>query len=152
MADYNDRYNFSACGFVGIPVSIVIGIIVGILFAFEFIPGIETAAWIAFGLGVLGLIILVAAVFVAVSTESRALTRCLQLNVNCLLTGIWGTILSGLAALSIELTPGSILIAVLVGIGAFFFSLMIVSLILFILYVVFKLHLGNKPVTPNNDC
>lgn len=138
MANCKNRYNSFACGFGAILISIIIGIIIGVLYAFGYIPGIRIAVWIAFGLGVLGLIILVTGILAGVSAKSKALMKCLQLNVYCLLAGIWGTILSGLAALSIVLNP-SILIAILIGIGGFFFSLMVIALILTTLCVVTEL-------------
>jgi len=137
--DHKARH--SACGIIAVPIAIVVGIIIGILFAFGFIPGIVTATWIAFGIGVLSLIILVTAILVAVSADSCILFTCLMQNICCLLAGIWGTIISALAGLSIVLTP-SILVAILVGIGAFFLSLLITSLILFILCIVGKLNMS----------
>jgi len=140
--------NNFACNIGTVILSIIIGVIIGVLFAFGYIPGVVTAVWIAFGLGVLGLVILAIAIFVGVSTRYKALIKCLQLNINCLLVGIWGTIITGLAALSIVLTPGSVLIAILIGIGAFFLSLLIISLILFTLCVVYEL---SPSITPFSD-
>jgi len=137
---YNGKYNSTACGFIGVLTSIAIGVIIGILFALGFIPNIVTAVWIAFGLAVLTLVILVIAVFLAVYTESKILSKCLKRHISCLMAGILGTLISALAALSIVLNPAFISVVILVGIGAFFTSLMIISLVLFVLCIVDKLH------------
>lgn len=129
----NDNCGFNACGFAGIVISIVFGAIIGVLFAFGYIPAIVTSTWIAFGLAILTLIFLVSGVLLSgVSEQPNALSRCLYKNTTCLLAGIIGTIISTLAALSIVLNPAFVSVITLVAIGAFFFSLMIIALIGFI--------------------
>ncbi|MDP4120390.1 MAG: hypothetical protein Q8876_04945 [Bacillota bacterium] len=120
------------------------GAIVGILFAFRYIPFIVISTWIAFGLGVLTLIFLVIGVFLGAVTGPNALAKCLCKNTTCLLVGVLGTIISALAALSIVLTPVFISVITLVAIGAFFFSLMILGLIALISCIASKLCCFHK--------
>jgi len=124
-----DGCSFNACSCLGIIISVVFGAIVGVLFAFGFIPFIETAAWIALGLGVFSLIVLIAASFLAGITAPNPLSSCLCGNAACLLAGIIGTIIASIIALSIVLDPAFISVIALVAIGALFFALMIVGLI-----------------------
>ena len=51
---------FRACGCLGILIAIVVGAIIGVLFAFGFIPFITVAVWISFGIAAAALIILIA--------------------------------------------------------------------------------------------
>ncbi|MDQ5983476.1 MAG: hypothetical protein RUMPE_00500 [Eubacteriales bacterium SKADARSKE-1] len=118
-----------ACGCIGILTSLVFGALVGVLFAFSLIPNIVISVWIAFGLAVLSLIILIVAAFLASSERYGALVKCLCINGKCLLAGTIGTIIIALAALSIVLTPVFVSITILLSIGAVFFALMIISII-----------------------
>lgn len=130
------KLGFGCCCLVGVIISVVIGIAVGLLFAFGFIPNIVTSVWIAFGLSVFTLIVLITAMLVAACCESDALKKCLRKNVLCLLVGIIGTLVTALVALSITLITSSIIVAIIMGLGAFFASLMLIALISFILCVV----------------
>lgn len=131
-----NRCGFTACSCIGIIISIIFSVIIGLLFAFGFIPGIVISTWIAFGLSILTLIFLMLLVLTNAAKPSEALKKCLCNNTACLLTGIFGTIISSLAALSIVLTPEFISVIVLVAIGAFFFMLMIIGLIAIISCIV----------------
>lgn len=135
----NKKCGFNACGCLGIVLSIVFGAIIGLLFAFDHIPFIVISTWIAFGLGILSLIILVVGVFLAVIHQTLPLQKCLCQNTKCLLAGIIGTIISALAALSIVLTNEFISVIVLVSIEAFFFAMMILNLIGFINCIVCRM-------------
>lgn len=133
---------FSACGFLGVVLSVVSGAIIGILFAFGFIPFIIISTWIAFGLAVLFLIFLVSGVFLSATKKNHLISRCLCKNGICLLVGTIGTIgtiISALAALSIVLTAEFISVITLVAIGAFFFALMIIAFISLISCILCKL-------------
>jgi len=132
----SQQNNSTVCCIIGILIGLIIGIIIGVLFAFGYIPYITTAVWIAFGLAALSLIIIVAAVLLAVSTNSKLLAKCLKHNITCLIVGTLGTLISALAALSIELNTAYLSVAILIGIGAFFTSLMLIALIIFILCIV----------------
>ncbi|NCA67894.1 MAG: hypothetical protein EOM87_07525 [Clostridia bacterium] len=104
----------------------------GVLFAFGLIPFIQIAVWIAFGLSVLTLILLVVGVLLGAVTAPGILSKCLCNNLVCLLVGIFGTLLVSLAALSIVLTPAFVLVTALVALGAAFFTILIISIICFI--------------------
>jgi len=135
----NNKCDFSSCSCIGILISVIFGAIVGVLFAFGFIPFIQVATWIAFGLGVLFLILLILGVYLSAVTGSNPLSRCLCKNTSCLLAGIFGTIIATIAALSIVLTPVFISVITLVAIGAFFFSLMVIGIIGFINCIVCRM-------------
>ena len=130
--------SLKACSCIGVILSIIFGAAIGVLFAFRYIPAIVVSAWIAFGLGVLTLILLTIGVFFAGISMPNVLSKCLCLNGTCLLVGSIGTIIMALAALSISLTPAFISIIVLVALGAFFFALMLISLIATISCIICK--------------
>lgn len=135
----NEKCSFNACSCTGILISIVIGAIFGLLYAFGLLPGIVVAAWIAFGLAVLAITGLVAGVFVAAVHPVSPLSKCLCKNTTCLLAGIIGTILTTLVLLSVALSPGFLAVIILVAIAAFFFTLMTIGIIKFIQCIVHKL-------------
>ena len=135
MLGSKDHCGFSPCLSIAFPVSLVVGILVAILFTFGLIPGITTATWIVFGLGVLGLVFVLIAVLLLGCNRCFVLLKCLEKLLPCLLAGIFGTIILSLVALSIVLSIG-IFTIILVGLLAFFFSLLIVSLILLIQCVI----------------
>ena len=109
-------------------VSIFLGVIIGVLFFFEFIPAILVGTWIAFGVAVLSLIGITA---IAVA-ENKKGERCMCEYGGCLLAGIIGTIVSTLIALAVGLTAGVVLSAIIVAVLGFFFSLLIITVVLFI--------------------
>lgn len=129
---YKDKCGSTGCGILGVVLSIIFGVVIGLLFSLGFIPFIVTAAWISFGLSVFILGFLLIYVLVAGITKCNALIKCLSNNTTCLLVGIIGTLISSIAALAIVLSTEFISVAVLVGIGAFFFALMLTGLIGFI--------------------
>ena len=61
----NNECGFTACSCIGVFISIVFGAIIGILFAFDLITFIVTLAWVAFGFGVLALILLIVGIYFA---------------------------------------------------------------------------------------
>ncbi|HAN21651.1 MAG TPA: hypothetical protein DCP51_08280 [Clostridiales bacterium] len=128
----NEKCGFSACSCLGVVISLIFGTLVAVLFALNLIPLINTVVWIVFGLAVLILLLLVLGVFLGAVTLSGALRKCLCKNALCLLTGVIGTIISAIVALSIVLNPALILVVIFTGILAFFFALMTIGLIAFI--------------------
>lgn len=117
------------CGcLLSVVISVFIGIIIGVLFFFAFIPAITTVVWIAFGIAVFALALLLT---ISAFGGPKA-GKCVCANGGCLLAGIIGTIITAIAALAITLTTGVVLIAILIGLGGFFFSLLLISLIGFI--------------------
>ena len=121
------------CKLVGTILGIIVGVIIGIIFSLGYTSLIATGIWIAFGLATFFLLyILGALLFGLCSGSCSIIVSCIRQNLGCLLTGIVGTILTTLAALSVSLDTASIAIILLVGLGAFFFTFLIVGIISFI--------------------
>ena len=114
---------------------ILTGIISGLVFAavvvLLFINSLLTALFPAMlasliaGLVTLG-VVLSAAVFPGEDTAGK---KCIRCHLGGLFFGILGTIASSLLAVSTDLAAGSVIAAVTVGLTAFFFAFMLVSLL-----------------------
>lgn len=121
------------CKLVGTIVGIIVGVIIGILFALGYTPLIVTGIWIAFSLASFVLLYILGTLFLGSCSGSCSIIMgCIRRNLGCLLTGSIGTILASLAALSIVLDIAVNAIVLLVGLGAFFFTFLIVGIISFI--------------------
>ena len=115
---------------------ILTGIISGLVFAAAvvllFINSLLTAVFPAVltsliaGLAALGAV-LSAAVFPC--CEGSTGKKCIRCHLGGLFFGILGTIASALLAVSTDLAAGSVIAAVTVGLTAFFFAFMLVSLL-----------------------
>lgn len=115
------------CICTSLAISVIFAAITGILFFFRLIPNMSTAVWIAFGFGVLNLVLLFIGLFRGAACPCGILSRCLCAHSSCLLAGSFGTIITALAALSIVLAPAVISITILVSIGAFFTALTLLT-------------------------
>lgn len=124
------------CSCAALVISAVFAAVVGVLFYFRYISFIVTAVWIAFGLGVLILILLFASLVYAATHPCWILPGCLCARGGCLLLGSVGTVVSALAALSIALSPRLIFDVILVSVGAFFTALMLLALIALLLCII----------------
>jgi hypothetical protein len=120
-------------------VSIVVGIVVGFLFATGNIPFITTAFWIALGIAAAGLIILVVALFIGADSSPTALTGCLCQNAICLLIGILGTIVLAIIGLSTVLVPGLMSSVIFVALGSVFLTILLISLVTLIVCIINKM-------------
>lgn len=121
------------CKLIGTIVGIIVGVIIGIMFALGYTPLIVTGIWIAFSLASFVLIYILGTLFVGSCSGTCSLVMgCLRRNLGCLLTGSIGTILTSLAALSIVLDIAVNSIVLLVGLGAFFFTFLIVAIVSFV--------------------
>ncbi len=121
------------CKLVGTIVGIIVGVIIGIIFALGYTPLIVTGIWIAFSLAAFVLIYVLGALFTGSCNGScNSVMGCLRRNLGCLLTGAVGTLLTSLAALSIVLDIAATPIILLIGLGAFFFTFLVVGIISFI--------------------
>ncbi|MHB1152624.1 MAG: hypothetical protein ACYCWE_18130 [Eubacteriales bacterium] len=120
---------------LAIIMSVFFGIIIGVLFVFGQIPFITTGLWIEFGLAVLVLIILVSGLFTAALHNRNCLPLCFQRSASSLLSGITGTIITAIIALSVDLNPLSILDIILVSVVSVFFSYTLFNLI-FLLFCI----------------
>lgn len=121
------------CKLVGTIVGIIVGVIIGIMFALGYTPLIVTGIWIAFSLASFVLLYILGTLFLGSCSGSCGIIMgCIRRNMGCLLTGSIGTILTSLAALSIVLDIAVNSIVLLVGLGTFFFTFLIVGIISFI--------------------
>lgn len=116
-------------------ISIFFGIIIGVLFVFGQIPFITTGLWIEFGLAVLALIILISGLFSSARHNRNGLPLCFQRSTTSLLTGVAGTIITAIIALSVDLDPSSILDIILVSVVSFFFAFTLFNLIFLIICI-----------------
>jgi len=108
----------------------ILAIIVGVLFYFNYIQNIVASVWIAFGLGVLNMIFLVIMVLFASLNERSTLSKCLYKKGTCYLAGIIGTIVFTLISLSMDFDFYLISKVIFVGSAAFFLAFMIIQFIL----------------------
>lgn len=108
--------------------AVIASVIIGVVTAFLQITGVITVApvflWVAFGIAVVYLGVLVVA---AALSGAEAAAGCLCTALNALLIGILGTILFAVVLLAVGIVATSILSAILVGILLFFFSLTLTS-------------------------
>ena len=112
---------------------LIAGIISGILFFRGSTPLINNSIWIAFSIAAFVLVYVLGVLFFSSCTSLCIRTRyCLKKNIGCLLTGSIGTIITSIAALTIDLLIGVPSVAFLIGLGVFFFVHMIVSMVTFI--------------------
>lgn len=108
--------------------AVIASVIIGVVTAFLQITGVITVApvflWVAFGIAVVYLGVLVVAAALSGAEEAAG---CLCTALNALLIGILGTVLFALVLLAVGIVATSILSAILVGILLFFFSLTLTS-------------------------
>lgn len=108
--------------------SLIAGAILGVLAAFFQITGVITVApvflWVAFGIAVVYLGVLVIASALDRRVEACG---CLCTTVNVLLAGILGTILLSVILLAVGIVATSVVSAILVGLLVFFLALTFAS-------------------------
>lgn len=104
-----------------------LGVLLAVLFYQGLLPGIVTGVWVAVGIAalVLAASIILAAVSPFRYDRSGFLCRCCRIG--SVLAAAAGVIFAGIATLVIGLTVGSLLSAILVGFGAFFFVFLIIQ-------------------------
>lgn len=119
MAFFNCNSNPSCTG-----VAAVASAVLGVLAAFLQITGVITVTtaflWVAFGVAVVYLAILVAG---AVLSRRTVTERCRCSALNTLLAGILGTILFSVVLLAVGIVATSVINAILVGLLVLFFAL-----------------------------
>ena len=105
-------------------IALIAGVILGVLAAFLQITGVITVTpaflWVAFGIGVVYLAILVAS---AAVTRSCSVCGCRCGVLNTLLAGILGTVLFAVILLAVGIVATSVVSAILVGLLVFFLTL-----------------------------
>lgn len=141
--DYNGQYVSSSttdiCSRCRNGMMILVGIISGLVFAalvvLLYINSLLTAMFPAVltslitGLAALGLVT-AAALFSGDNSRTKGCIRC---HLGGLFFGIIGTIISSFLAISTDLAAGSVIAAVTVGMTAFFFAYLLVSLLFIVL-------------------
>jgi hypothetical protein len=119
-----------ACSCIAIFVSLVIGAIVGLLYAFGIISVNTTSQWIILVLAFVLLFLVVLALLLAALSVDSPLGDCIKRGAIFLLIGILGTII--LALILTSISASTVITAILVGIEAVFITLMIFALISFV--------------------
>lgn len=108
--------------------AVIVSAIIGVITAFFQVTAVITVtpifAWVAFGIAVVYLGVLVVAAALA-RREERSNCRCT--GVNALLAGILGTILFAVILLAVGIVATGVISAILVGLLLFFFTLMLTS-------------------------
>lgn len=118
----------TSCGCIGVALSIIVGALVGVAFAFGFLPGIVAANWVALGIGAVSLVLLIVGLFTADKNPCGVLARCLCENAVCLLIGAIGTIVLALLVVATSLV-NFVASIIIVSLGALFLTFTIVELI-----------------------
>ncbi len=109
------------CTGIAVLASIVIGIIAGFLTFSGILTLPTTVVWAFFVIAVVGTGLLLT---LSVLSGARSL-RCICNVIPLLLTGILGTILTGLILLTIDIAAASVIGAIITGLLFLFFSLLI---------------------------
>lgn len=134
------KCNLSACNCLACIAAVIVGVAVGALFYFGFLPNILTiVAPIVLRLGVLAIAFILTAQILSSLYLPNPLRDCLCGGISCLLVGAFGSVILAIAALSVALAPFNIIFAVIVGLGALFFTLLLTALISFIRCVLCKM-------------
>ena len=122
------------CGRCIIPtiIGIVFGIITGVLVNTGVITNFLPIAWIAFGIGLLAIVLLI---LIALFSEDEA-TECVCENGKCLAIGAIGTVFLAIVILAVSAITTRVAAAVLFGILGFFFIFTWVSLLQLLLCLV----------------
>ena len=115
------------CGRCIIPtiIGIVFGIITGVLVNTGVIATLVPLAWIAFGIGLLAIVLLI---LIALFSEEDA-SECVCENGKCLAIGAIGTVFLAIVILAVSTIITGVTAAVLFGILGFFFIFTWVSLL-----------------------
>ena len=125
--------NFSACSCLAIAAALLLGAAIGALYYFGYLPLIvPDVARIVLRLGVLTVAYVLIAQLLSSLYLPNPVRDCLCCGIAPLLVGAFGSIVFAIAVLAVALTPGNLIFAVLVGLGAAFFVLMIIALVSFI--------------------
>lgn len=123
-------------GFISAIGAPLFGVLIGVMFAMGLLPGIVIGVWVALGTAAVVLIGLIAGAIIVSANGNRGAATCMECRIGTLLGAIAGVLLAGVAALVIGLTVGSLLSAVIVGAGAFFFFLVIVQTVSLVLCLI----------------
>ena len=124
----SNRHHTCSCDsrMISVAISIFFGIAAGFAFSKNLLPFVFVGIGIALTIAVIALIL-----FWHVITAKKMYSDndCICENFGLLLTGIIGTIVTSVIALSVRLLPFITVFAILVGLVAFFFALTIIGII-----------------------
>ena len=124
------KSGLKTCEIIGIILGIIVGVAVGILFSAELIPITVNFIQIALVMSVVVLGILLVALFSANAMKGyNSFYKCICKFSKFVLTGSIGTLLSTTIAATLGVTVISIISTIFVALSAFFFVLMIVSVV-----------------------
>ena len=124
------KCDLRTCNWLAIVASLFVGILVGYFFSLGLVPSIlAVTARIALRLAVLTIGFVLAGLCLSALWYPNQLRACFGGGLACLLIGAFGTVVAALIILSIALSPASIFSIIIVGLGAFFLALMIISLV-----------------------
>ncbi len=113
-------------GFIGVLLSVIFGIAIGVLYFLELLPSALIGAIIAISFAVIALIIF----FVTALVKNRHLNNdCICESSGLILTGIVGSLITGFISLTVSLATISVALAVLLGFVGFFFALTIAGIV-----------------------
>ena len=131
------KNGLTVCAFVGIILSLIAGVAVGILFSFGLIPITLNFITIALIMSVISLAVLIFSLYTAnLAKGNNAFYRCICKFAKLLLAGSIGTFLATTISAIIGVTVITIVATIFVALSAFFFVLMITALIWLILCII----------------
>ena len=124
------KSGLTTCEFIGVILSLIAGVEVGILFSFGLIPITLNFITIAIIMSVIALAILLGSLFTAnIIKGNNAFYKCTCRFAKLLLAGSIGTFLATTISAIIGVTVTTIVATIFVALSAFFFVLMITALI-----------------------
>ncbi len=106
-------------------ISAILGIIVGFVSFSTALAGVVTALWIAFGIAILSIIILLIYPLIM----NRRSLKCICDTGTCLAIGAIGTLITSIIGLTITIVTGSLFSAIIIGLATFFLALTIFSIL-----------------------
>ncbi|HHZ06397.1 MAG TPA: hypothetical protein GX401_06375 [Clostridiales bacterium] len=133
------KFKLDCCDFLGIFISIVTGVLMGVYFTPYLMPFIGTGLFISILIGVVALLIVAIGAFAASSEDYTPLVKSLCKNGKILLIAIVGTLLTATIGLTIFLFAFEIFSSILIGLWAFFFILTLIYMVKFLFYIIKKI-------------
>ena len=123
----------------GIIAGLIFGVITAVLFSLGITELILNGIWVALGFAGLSLIYIMALAAISSFGENFSVLRqCLIRNIRCLIVSIFGSIISSVVLVSVTLNIASMITTIIVGALAFFFMLLIFSIISIIKCLIYR--------------
>lgn len=124
-------FRCKGCNACAVFASLILGAVIAVLSYFEFLPNIAALIPIAFWFAIVTLVGLVLIPLLAHRISPCAL-KCVCINGYCLLGAAVGALVTTIIAMIILLDLRLISVTVLIGLIGFFFSLLLIAIIIFI--------------------